>query len=536
MSPVSERLGNWFPVLVAAGLPIAFLPSLVDAFVLPRTAIVIAAACLGTGLALLIPRRPGLGNMRVPLILAAAAAVLAFAFSVSWPLSLAGAYTRYESLPVRLAYLGLLAVPVWLLRTELARTCVVVALVLGTTVSAAEAIFQWLGSVPYRPDGNLGNANLLGALIAMALPLAVAHMFRPGWFTAGWWAAAAIMGGGLVASTSRSGAVAALAGCVTLVVFGLRGRTAVLAGIVAAGVVAGALLLILVSPLRDLNGDPGPTRIHLYQDGLRMIAARPITGWGQDATGLVVGRFLSGDWSPGVTFDRLHSGLLDLAATQGMLGVLSLGAVLVVLLIGLWRRRFAPSALRGTAPAIGSVSVGSIAAACVAYTVWVLFNFDWAPATGVFWLLAGAGWSAVNPASAGDIESAPGSKGHVAGAVALVLVAIAFAAMPVLAEAWYAQGRPDLAVRVDPFQSQYHRALGETLLAQGSRSDGLAELRLAARLGATDPALYVEIGDEELRDNDITQARADYRMALTIDPYWAPARERLAGSGAAGTA
>jgi tetratricopeptide (TPR) repeat protein len=190
------------------------------------------------------------------------------------------------------------------------------------------------------------------------------------------------------------------------------------------------------------------------------------------------------------------------------------------------------------------VSVGSIAAACVAYTVWVLFNFDWAPATGVFWLLAGAGWSAVNPASAGDIESAPGSKGpvmfrqleRVAGAVALVLVAIAFAAMPVLAEAWYAQGRPDLAVRVDPFQSQYHRALGETLLAQGSRSDGLAELRLAARLGATDPALYVEIGDEELRDNDITQARADYRMALTIDPYWAPARERLAGSGAAGTA
>lgn len=544
MSPVSERLGNWFPVLVAAGLPIAFLPSLVDAFVLPRTAIVIAAACLGTGLALLIPGRPSLGNMRLPLILAAAAAVLAFVFSVSWPLSLAGAYTRYESLPVRLAYLGLLAVPVWLLRTELARTCVVVALVLGTTVSSAEAIFQWLGSVPYRPDGNLGNANLLGALIALALPLAVAHMFRPGWFTAGWWAAAAIMGGGLVASTSRSGAVAALAGCVALVVFGLRGRTAALAGIAGAAVVAGALLLILVSPLRDLNGDPGPTRIHLYQDGLRLIAARPLTGWGQDATGLVLGRFLSGDWSPGVTFDRVHSGLLDLAATQGVLGVLTLGAVLVVLFISLWRRRFTPSALPGNAPAIGSVSVGSIAAACVAYTVWVLFNFDWAPATGVFWLLAGVGWSAVKPASAGDLESAAGLKKPVisrqleraVGAVALVLVAIAFAAMPVLAEAWYAQGRPDLAVRVDPFQSQYHRALGEELLAQGSRSDGLAELRLAARLGATDPALYVEIGDEELRDNDITQARADYRMALTIDPYWAPARQRLAGSGASGTA
>jgi O-antigen ligase len=537
MRPVSERLGNWFPVVLAAALPVAFLPNLIDAFVLPRAAIVIAGACLGTGLALLIPGKPGLGNMRLPIILAAAGAVLAFAFSVSWPLSLAGSYTRYESFPVRLAYLGLLAVPVWLLRTELARSCVVVALVLGATVASAEAIFQWLGSVPYRPDGNLGNANLLGAVIAMALPLAVAQMFRPGWFTSGWWAAAAIMAGGLLVSTSRSGDVAALAGCLTLAVFALRGRTAMWAGIAGAAVIALAPLAILLSPLKDLNGDPGPTRIHLYHDGLLMIAARPLTGWGEDATGLVLGRFLSGDWSPGVTFDRLHSGLLDLAATQGLLGVVTLGALLLVLFQGLWRRRFAVEALRGTAPAIGQVSVGSIAAACVAYTVWVLFNFDWAPATGMFWLLAGVGWSAVGARPAPELASRVSRYlERVIAAVALVLVAVALAAMPVLAEAWYAQGRPDLAVRVDPLQSQYHRALGEALLAQGSRTEGLAELRLAASLGATDPALYVQIGDEELREGDVAKARADYRMALTIDPYWAPARQRLAGSGGLGTA
>jgi hypothetical protein len=398
--------------------------------------------------------------------------------------------------------------------------------------------------VPYRPDGNLGNANLLGALIAMALPLAVAQMFRPGWFTGGWWAAAAIMGGGLVASTSRSGAVAALAGCLALVVFALRGRKAVFAGIVGAGVVGAALIVILVSPLRDLNGDPGPTRIHLYHDGLQLIAGRPLTGWGQDATGLVLGRFLTGDWSPGVLFDRLHSGGLDLAATQGLLGVLTLGAVVVVLFRGLWRGRLAAAAPQAPRPAIGPISVGSIGAACIAYTVWVLFNFDWAPATGVFWLLAGVGWSAVGARAVPDVAHATDAIDlhisryveRVAGSLALVVVAIALAVMPVLAEAWYAQGRSDLAVTVDPLQSQYHRALGEALLSQGSRGEGLAELRLAAKLGATDPALYVEIGDEELRNNDVAQARADYRMALTIDPYWAPARQRLAGSGGLGTA
>ncbi len=544
MTSVSERLGNWFPVLLAAALPVVFLPGLVDAFVLPRTSIVIAGACLGTGLAFLIPGKPRLGNIRWALIAAAAAAVLAFVFSVAWPLSLAGGYTRYESLPVRLSYLGLLAVPVWLLRTELARTLVIVAFVLGTAISSAEAIFQWLSSVPYRPDGNLGNANLLGALIAMALPLAVAQMFRPGWLTAGWWAAAAVMAGGLAVTTSRSGAVAAIAGCVAVAVFRLRGRLAMVGAIAAAGIVLATLLVILLSPLRDLNGDPGPTRIHLYRDGLQMVAARPLTGWGEDATGLALGRFLTGDWSPGVTFDRIHSGPLDLAATQGVLGLAALGWVLVVLFGAWWRSRFA-SAPPPPAPPVGPISVGSIAAACIAYTVWVLFNFDWAPATGLFWLLAGTGWSAVRARAPRDALGAPDPPGErpasaevrrVAAAVALVLVALAFGAMPVLAEAWYAQGRSDLAVRVDPLQSQYHRALGESLIAQGSAAEGLAELRLAARLGATDPALYVELGDEELRAGHVGEARSDYQMALTIDPYWAPARQRLGGTGALGAA
>jgi O-Antigen ligase len=540
MTSVSGRLGNWFPVLLAGALPLVFLPGLVDAFVLPRTAIAVAGACLGTGLALLIPGKPRLGNIRWPLAAAAAAAIIAFAFSTSWPLSLAGGYTRYESLPVRLSYLGLLAVPVWLLRTELARTLVVVVLVLGTTIASAEAILQWLGSVPYRPDGNLGNANLMGAMIAMALPLAVAQMFRPGWLTGGWWAAALVMAGGLAATTSRSGAIGAIAGCVAVVVFALRGRLAVVAGVAAVGIVIAALLAILLSPLRDLNGDPGPTRVHLYQDGLHLVIARPLTGWGEDATGLVLGRFLSGDWSPGVTFDRIHSGPLDLAATQGLLGVAALGWVLVVLFRALWRSRFAAASPTPRAPPVGPISIGSIAAACIAYTVWVLFNFDWAPATAVFWLLAGLGWSMVRARSARNadlapepVEDRPASVPvrQVAGALGLVLLAVAFGVMPVLAEAWYAQGRSDLAIRVDPLQSQYHRALGEGLIAQGSQAEGLAELRQAASLGATDPALYVELGDEELRAGNVAQARADYQMALTIDPFWAPAKQRLAGGG-----
>jgi hypothetical protein len=174
--------------------------------------------------------------------------------------------------------------------------------------------------------------------------------------------------------------------------------------------------------------------------------------------------------------------------------------------------------------------------------VWVLFNFDWAPATAAFWLLAGTAWSAVQAAERGGV--APVSpvrrqwtySRRVAGAVGLALVAATLAALPILAEAWYSQGRPDLAVKVDPLQVQYHRAFGEELVARGSQADGLHELELAASLGATDPGLYVELGDAELRSGNAAKARAAYRMALTVDPFWAPAEERLAANGGLGTA
>ena len=59
--------------------------------------------------------------------------------------------------------------------------------------------------IDYRPDGNLGNANLLGALLGMSIPLAVARGLRGGRFVVAWWIGVLVMVIALVASTSRSG-------------------------------------------------------------------------------------------------------------------------------------------------------------------------------------------------------------------------------------------------------------------------------------------------------------------------------------------
>jgi hypothetical protein len=332
------------------------------------------------------------------------------------------------------------------------------------------------------------------------------------------------MAAAIVATTSRSGGLGALAGCLAVVVFMLRGRRALVGGAFAVAVVAAALAVIVFSPLRLLNDDPGPTRLHLWADAIQMIAARPITGWGEDATGLVFGQFLSGDWAPEV--DRAHSGPLDIAATQGLLGLGALGWVLITVFRGGWRWRF-------------TESIGALAAAGIGYSVWVLFNFDWVPATAAFWLLAGTAWSAVraaepDPASPGASPTEPRLRSRIAGAAVAVILAAGvagLAALPVLADIWYYQSRLDLSVIVDPLQGRYHWALGQSLIAIGSTSRGLNQMQLAARLGENDPQLYVDIGDAEERLGRSSEARASYRMALKIDPYFRPARQRLAGKG-----
>jgi O-antigen ligase len=535
MRPLLERLGGFLPAAIALALPTVFLPGAVDSFVLPRASLVIAGACLGVGLALLTPGGTGLGLIRWPMLAAVTATILAFVFSVSLPLSFAGSYTRYESFPIRLSYLGLLAAAVWLLRDDRSRAWVVRAFVLGTSVACLEAIVQggylaawvhepWANRAAFRPDGNLGNANLLGALIAMALPLAVAGGLRGGRWAAAWSVGAALMAGGLIVSTSRSGGLGALAGCLALAVFAFKSRRAVAAAAASIAVIGGALLAIVESPLRLLNNDPGPIRLELWPDAIRMVAARPLTGWGQDATGLVYGHFLSADWLPGITIDRAHSGPLDIGATQGLLGLAALGWVLLVLLRGIWRWRL-------------NSAIPPVAAACIGYTVWALFNFDWAPATGAFWLLAGTAWSAVR---ASETQGAPGvgdatppvtrATLRSVMAVALALAAIWLGVMPLLADVWYFHNRLDLAVVVDPVQAHYHRLFGNGLVAAGEVRRGVDEMRLAARLGEPDPQLYLELGDAETQLGELAQARNDYRMALVIDPYFSQARQRLAAA------
>ena len=480
----------WLPPLVAGLLPVLFVPVAVDAFILPRAALTLlgGAVLFAAGL---LWGRGSLGGLALPAAAVAAAAVAAGLQSIAPNLSLVGAYGRYESAPMRLAYLGLLCGAAWLGGRE--RT--VTAYLAGSAVAAVEAIAQaLLGSLP-RPDGNLGQPNLLGGVLAMAVPLAVHRSRRD----RRWLVLAVLLAAGLLVSFSRSGWLAAAAGLAVLPVLLVPRRLALPAAAAAGLVMVTAATLMLASPLRSLNHDTGSARLGVWADSVRLVAARPLLGWGEDTMGLVFGRYQSRDWEPGDSFDRAHSLPLDLAAAQGALGLAACIWLFATWWLGVYRRK----------------ELAGVAAAAAAYLAWSLLNFDWAPVTAAFWLLAGSAW----PAAQREPRPARLQPWRLLAAGPLLLAALLLAVPPLLADLSAYAGRPAQAAALDPLQPRYRASVG-----------GLKGLRSAAALNDPEPGVYVALGDAEARAGHRREAEQAYAHALRLYPFYAEAQSRLVNS------
>ena len=502
---------SW-PALLAGLFPVLFIPVAVDAYILPRVLLLLVGG--GVGLSICLLRRtdaPGsLGPLRLPAIAVSLAALLALVASVSFWASLSGEYLRYESAVVRVGYVVLFAVVVWLLGGEASRRRVLTWFLLGAAVASIEAAWEWfanrhdlLGALA-RPDGNLGNAGLLGVLTAMAVPLLLARLLGRGGLR--WAPVLGLVLAGLAVSSSRSAWAGAL--LASLLVIGLRlPRRWQVAAVVMGGVlVAVAGLVVVAGPLRGLNGDPYTLRLALWARAVPMIAARPIFGWGEDTFGLVFGRYAEG-LLPGISFDRAHSQPLDLAASQGLVGIVAATWFWAVFLLGMLRR--------------GRWRVeecGPLLAAMLAYWTWAAVNFDWAPATAVAWLLAGVCWSAgsARPGEAGGGWRLPRPAALAASGAALT-VATGFGILPLAADLAYYAGLPAQAVRLAPAQARYHRVYGEQLVAKGQIAAGAAELRTAGILGDDDAATWVELGDADRKLGHQAAARNDYARARELD-------------------
>jgi hypothetical protein len=236
--------------------------------------------------------------------------------------------------------------------------------------------------------------------------------------------------------------------------------------------------------------DPGAwgPRPAIWRDSLQLIASRPLFGYGPDNFGLVFPRFQSIPLGS-VQVDKAHSEVLQVAATQGLVGL-----VAYVWLLAAFVRTF----VRGR----GADGAYPIFAGWVGYQVTLLLNFSALAAAFPFWVFAAAAmtcWGASRPAKLLSVSTkvlTPVGRGVMATAAT---VAIASTVLPYLADSHL----------LSSVNADYRRQLDEA-------EQEAAKARL---LGPTESVYAVEVGNLAFERRNWAAARIAYLEAARLGTY-----------------
>jgi len=517
-------------------LPLVFLWSTIDPIVLPK---LLAARALILLLASLVLVRWLRGELKVrrtplelPILAYVASAGVSTLFAANVNLAFFGSYGRLEGFLTIATYAAMVWLTVQSVSNPVEGRAVLRAVLAGAFVVSLIAVLQAVAgglavgpaSSVARASATFGNSNALAAYLAMALPLGVNEYLRAtstsDRILAG--NAVAMVAIALVLTFGRGGWVGGVVGVMIVVATArpsLR-RLTVMAGAVA-GLITAIVLAIAVlgaggSPiaqstaarflsLLDPTAGTGAIRLHIWKDTLGLIASRPLVGYGPDNFGLVFPTFQTGSWSRLSLIDESHSELLQIAATQGILGLAAF-TWLCIAFVRLW--------WKGRKQMLASGVLG----ACVGYLLTLLVNFSAVPAALPFWIFLGAGAAMLQ----GDAETrAPAHTPHhgrplslVAGLLAAALLSVVAIGLPEVADARlhdsltaFAAGDRGRAAsfaadarRLQPQQQLYAATAGNFAMADADWTAAREAYMTAAKLGSFDPSVFrqLAIADDHL--------------------------------------
>ena len=399
--------------------PETFYPYSVGKGVWSRALIEVVFA-LWAALALADPTaRPPRSPLLVITGIGVAVAFLAGAAGADFQRSLWSSYERMQGVVDLLHWFAFFTVLVSVLRTPRAwRTLLALNLAAGTVLvllviaRGLDLDPPFYGDLPERHSprfaGPLGNPIFLGAYLAvnaiMALGFAAAAVLHPdatgraadpaGRWRAGlaWASVAGLHLWGLVLAGSTGAFAGLLAGLAfaaagfAVLAPGRRRRAAVLAGVLAAGVLTVLAGLLAVDPggaaaqwihhpavqlLDKLDFDHPSVqgRLAAWRMSLAGFAERPLLGWGPENFDVVFGRFAAGYGAVMEAHDRPHGTVFEVAATAGAAGLAAWLALWAATLGAVWR------AARGLAGPIQVLALFA-GAALAAHFVQGLASFD----------------------------------------------------------------------------------------------------------------------------------------------------------------
>lgn len=522
-------------------LPLAYTGDTYDQFVLPK---LLLARVLAAALLMLLVTRLALeGKLTVrrspldlPLAVWLGSTVLSTVLALNSNVAVFGTYSRYDGLLTAITYATLF----WLASQTLsgpndARSLLRVLLASGYVVAGiaiAQSVRDTVGQGALaQAFGPLGQANVLGTFLAMLVPLGILEL-REARSWAGRILVAnvlVLLGLALLLTVSRSSWIAAAAGAVVLVVGEARrtARIRLLAGVGAT--VALALLALLVlqaSPawrhldLRlagSFSGQDWHDRLAVWHDAPSLVAQRPLAGFGPDSFGLVYGQVRTLDGPELV--DKAHSEVLQIAVTQGLIGVAAYMLLLVAFISAFWKARRSPGAV-------------AVFASWVAYETALQPNFTALGSALPFWTFAAAAmvWWGAGRTFDVSIPRAPAYTSAIASAVLFLGVSVYGAYVPHSADASLRiaveddfRRNPALALNpaqtaraLEPRESVYAAEVGNVAFERGDWQLARQAFEDAAALGTYQPFVYRNLAytylDLGLREKAHQAALAAYRL------------------------
>jgi O-antigen ligase len=517
-------------------LPLVVLWSTNDPVILPK---LLAARVLILLLAALFLARWLRGERKVrrtpldlPMLAYVASAGLSTLLAPNVSLAFFGSYGRLEGFLTIATYAALFWLTVQSVSNPVEGRAVLRAVLAGAFVVSLIAVLQAVAeglvagatSSLARASATFGNSNALAAYLAMALPLGVNEYLRAtstsDRILAG--NAVAMMAIALVLTFGRGGWVGGVVGVMIVIATAgpshrhFMAMAGAAAGLITAIVLAIALFGAGGSPiaqstaarflsLLDPTGGTGAIRLHIWKDTLGLIASRPLVGYGPDNFGLVFPMFQTGSWSGLSLIDESHSELLQIAATQGILGLAAFAWLSIAFVRFWWKGR-------------NQILASGILGACFGYLLTLLVNFSVVPAALPFWIFLGASAAMLQ----GDTESrAPTHAPYhsrplwlVAGLLAAALLSVVAIGLPYVADtrlhdAFTAFAAGDRgragslaaeARSLQPQEQMYAAAAGNIAMADADWARAREAFMTAAGLGSFDPSVFrqLAIADDHL--------------------------------------
>ncbi|MEX2537151.1 MAG: O-antigen ligase family protein [Actinomycetota bacterium] len=331
-------------------VPVVFDPRTNDAFNLTKMTTLWVLVVLAAGAWWFSSRlsRSGPFFPRSRIVVAALAVLGVTALSTlmgpNRTLSFHGLYHRYEGLASIALYVGLLILLVALYRRRPGSfSQIAVAIGAAGGVVGTYVVFQRLGLDPFNwqelgggeptfPIGNLGNSSFTAAYLGITAPF-VLYLFLSSKLRGTrvvWAGVGGIVLAGLLLTQGRAGILAALAGCVALLLFTSR-----MNAVRKMALVAAALLVLAVMPF--VIGDPtdrseeglfragtASYRTEVWGASWRMSMSRPLLGWGPESYFGQYGTFRSPSDARrlGLSLtDKPHNIFLGWSTATGLIGL-----------------------------------------------------------------------------------------------------------------------------------------------------------------------------------------------------------------------